>query len=95
MDAADAAAKLAKAAAKARKAADAKPGDAKLEAAAVKAEEAAKACADGTKVPETFKDYVEKWVYSVKNQEELLDKIGGNRLMNLKIEPHLGYSTRH
>ena len=24
-----------------------------------------------------------------------LDKIGGNRLMDLKVEPHLGYSTRH
>ena len=26
---------------------------------------------------------------------ELLDKIGGSRLMRLKNEPHLGYSTRH
>ena len=25
----------------------------------------------------------------------LLDKIGGARLMRLKNEPHLGYSTRH
>ncbi len=95
VDAADAVAKLAKAAAKARKAADLKPGDEKLEAAAVKAEAAAKDAADGTKIPETFKDYMEKWVYSCKDQEALLDKIGGNRLMNLKIESHLGYSTRH
>ena len=25
----------------------------------------------------------------------LLDKIGGSRLMRLKNEPHLGYSTTH
>ncbi len=94
-DAEDAVKKLAKAAAKARKAADLKPGDEKLEAAAVKAEAAAQAAADGTKVPETFKDYLDKWVYGCKDQDELLDKIGGHRLMNLKNEPHLGYSTRH
>ena len=88
-------AKLQKAAAKARKAADAKPGDEKLEAAAVKAEQAAKDAADGTKVPETFKDYLNMYVYGVKNQEELLDVIGGKHLTDLIVEPHLGYSTRH
>ena len=46
-------------------------------------------------IPETFKDYVEKWVYSCEDQAALLDKIGGYRLMRLKNEPHLGYSTRH
>ena len=46
-------------------------------------------------IPETFKDYLEKWVYSVKDNEELLDKVGGSRLMRLKNEPHLGYSTTH
>jgi glutaconate CoA-transferase subunit A len=95
VDEADAVAKLAKAAGKARKAADFKPGDPKLEAAAVKAEQAAKDAADGVKFPETFKDYLNKWVYSCKDQDDLLDKIGGHRLMNLRIEPHLGYSTRH
>ena len=45
--------------------------------------------------PETFKDFLDKWVYSVKDQDELLDKIGGSRLMRGKNEPHLGYSTRH
>ena len=95
VDEADAVAKLAKAAGKARKAADLKPGDPKLEAAAVKAEQAAKDAADGVKFPETFKDYLNKWVYSCKDQDDLLDKIGGHRLMNLRIEPHLGYSTRH
>ena len=45
--------------------------------------------------PETFEDYLNKWVYGCKDQAELLDKIGGSRLMRLKNEPHLGYSTTH
>ena len=45
--------------------------------------------------PQTFQDYLEKWVYSVKDHAELLDKVGGSRLMRLKNDPHLGYSTRH
>ena len=91
----DAKAKLAKAAAKARKAADAKPGDEKAEAAAVKAEQAAKDAAEGTKIPETFKDYLDKYVYGCKTHEDLLNVIGGKRLTDLRVEPHLGYSTRH
>ena len=95
VDAEDAKAKLAKAAAKARKAADAKPGDEKAEAAAVKAEQAAKDAAEGTKIPETFKDYLDKYVYGCKTHEDLLNVIGGKRLTDLRVEPHLGYSTRH
>ena len=91
----DAKAQLAKAAAKAEKAAAAKPDDAKLAEAAAKAKKAAEDAAAGVAIPETFKDYLEKWVYSVKDNEELLDKVGGSRLMRLKNEPHLGYSTRH
>ena len=49
----------------------------------------------GAKIPETFEDYLNKWVYGCKDQAELLDKIGGSRLMRLKNEPHLGYSTTH
>ena len=94
-DAEDAKAQLAKAAAKAQKAAEAKPGDEKAAAAAARAQKAADDAAAGTAIPETFKDYLEKWVYSVKDHDELLDKIGGSRLMRLKNEPHLGYSTRH
>lgn len=94
-DAEDAKAQLAKAAAKAQKAAEAKPGDEKAAAAAAKAQKAADDAAAGTAIPETFKDYMEKWVYSVRDHDELLDKIGGSRLMRLKNEPHLGYSTRH
>ena len=94
-DAEDAKAQLAKAAAKAQKAAEAKPEDEKAAAAAAKAQKAADDAAAGTAIPETFQDYLEKWVYSVKDHTELLDKIGGYRLMRLKNEPHLGYSTRH
>lgn len=94
-DAEDAKAQLAKAAAKAEKAAAAKPEDAKLADAAARAKKAAEDAAAGVKIPETFKDYVEKWVYSCEDQSALLDKIGGSRLMRLKNEPHLGYSTTH
>lgn len=94
-DAEDAKAQLAKAAAKAEKAAAAKPEDEKLAEAAAKAKKAAEDAAAGVKIPETFKDYVEKWVYSCEDQAALLDKIGGSRLMRLKNEPHLGYSTTH
>ena len=31
----------------------------------------------------------------VHGEAALLDKIGGSRLMRLKNEPHLGYSTTH
>ena len=91
----DAKVQLAKAAVKAAKAAEKAPDDAKLAAAAEKAAKAAKDAEDGVAFPETFKDYLDKWVYSVKDNDELLDKIGGSRLMRLKNEPHLGYSTRH
>ena len=77
------------------KAAAAKPEDEKLAAAAEAAAQAAKDAADGTKIPETFKDYLQKYVYGCKDQDDLLNVIGGSRLMDLKNEPHLGYSTRH
>ena len=95
LDAEDAKAQLAKAAAKAEKAAAAKPEDAKLADAAARAKKAADDAAADVAIPETFKDFLDKWVYSVKDQDELLDKIGGSRLLRLKNEPHLGYSTRH
>ena len=94
-DTADAVAKLAKAAAKAAKAAEAAPDNAKLAEAAEKAAKAAKAAEEGTAVPQTFQDYLEKWVYSVKDHQDLLNKIGGARLMSLKNAPHLGYSNTH
>ena len=62
---------------------------------AAKAKKAAEDAEAGVAIPETFKDYLDKWVYSVKDNDELLDKVGGSRLLRLKNEPHLGYSTRH
>ena len=94
-DAEDAKAQLAKAAAKAEKAAAAKPEDAKLADAAARAKKAAEDAAADVKIPETFQDYLAKWVYGCADQAALLDTIGGSRLMRLKVEPHLGYSTTH
>ena len=77
---------------KASKYQDAADAVAQLQKAAAKAAAAAEA---GTAVPETFQDYVEKWVYSVKDHNELLDKVGGARLMGLRNAPHLGYAVRN
>lgn len=95
LDAEDAKAQLAKAAAKAAAAAAKNPDDAKLAEAAAKAAKAAEDAANGTAIPETFKDYLDKWVYSVKDHNDLLNKIGGARLMSLRNAPHLGYSNTH
>ncbi len=65
----------------AEKAAAAKPEDAKLADAAARAKKAADDAAAGVAFPETFKDFLDKWVYSIKDQDELLDKIGGARLL--------------
>ena len=80
---------------KASKYQDAEDAVKQLAKAAAKAQKAAEDAAAGTLIPETFKDYLDKWVYSVADQPALLDKIGGSRLMRLKVEPHLGYSTTH
>ena len=63
------------------------------------AKEAAKAAKKGLPYtapenPETFKDYLDKWIYGVKDNNELLDKIGGARLASLKVVPGLGYAKR-
>ena len=84
-----------KAAAKAAKALEKAPEDEKLKLAAENAQKAFELAKRGEKIPETFKDFLEKWVYSCEDQPALLDKIGGSRLMRLKNEPHLGYSTTH
>ena len=82
-------------AAKAAKALEKAPEDEKLKLAAENAQKAFELAKSGEKIPETFKDFLEKWVYSCEDQPALLDKIGGSRLMRLKNEPHLGYSTTH
>ena len=62
------------------------------------AKEAAKAAKKGIPYtapenPETFKDYLDKWVYSIKDNDDLLNKIGGARLAALRVVPGLGYSV--
>lgn len=94
-DAEDAVKQLEKAAAKAAKALEKAPEDEKLKLAAENAQKAFEFAKSGEKIPETFKDFLEKWVYSCEDQSALLDKLGGSRLMRLKNEPHLGYSTTH
>ena len=79
----------------AAKAAAAAPDNAKLAEAAAKAQKVADDAAAGVAIPQTFKDYLDKWVYSVKDQQEMLNKIGGARLMSLRNAPHLGYSVTH
>jgi glutaconate coA-transferase subunit A len=44
--------------------------------------------------PETFRDYLDKWVYSCKDNNDVLDKIGGAHLASLKVIPGLGYAKR-
>ena len=94
-DAEDAVKQLEKAAAKAAKALEKAPEDEKLKLAAENAQKAFELAKSGEKIPETFKDFLEKWVYSCEDQSALLDKLGGSRLMRRKHEPHLGYSTTH
>lgn len=44
--------------------------------------------------PETFEDFLNKWVYGVKNQDELLDRIGASRLIHLNVVPGLLYAGK-
>lgn len=93
-DAEDAKRQLLKAAEKAKKAAEKDPSDEKAAEKAAKAAAAAKGAEDGVAVPETFQDYVNKWVYSVKTHGELLDKVGASRLIATKNVPGLGYAGK-
>jgi glutaconate CoA-transferase subunit A len=47
---------------------------------------------EATKSPELFKEYLDTFVYSVKDHTEYLEKVGGKKLMKtLQAEPTLGY----
>lgn len=93
-DADDAKAQLAKAAEKAAKVAAKNPEDAKLAEAAERAAKISQDAQNGTAIPETFKDYLDKWVYSVKDNDELLNKVGAARLIATKNVPGLGYAGK-
>ena len=47
-----------------------------------------------SKEEESFKAYVKKYYYDVKDNDELLNVIGGARLAHLKVVPGLGYAIR-
>jgi acyl CoA:acetate/3-ketoacid CoA transferase alpha subunit len=48
--------------------------------------------ASATQTPESFQDYLEKYVFSVKTHEEYLKKVGGDELLKrIKANPKLGY----
>ena len=71
-----------KAADKAAKAAAAKPEDEKLAKAAEVAAQAAKDAADGTKIPETFKDYLQKYVYGCGRTQKRADEAEQSKRRN-------------
>lgn len=47
-----------------------------------------------SKTDEDFKAFVENWVYSVKDHDEYLEKLGIRRLLDLKVVPGYGYSVK-
>lgn len=40
---------------------------------------------------ELFKQFLDEWVYGVKDQNEYIDKLGAARLTNLRVKPGYGY----
>lgn len=49
---------------------------------------------EASKTDEGFKAFVDEWVYGVKTPEEYLEKLGANRLINLRNVPGYGYATK-
>jgi glutaconate CoA-transferase subunit A len=47
---------------------------------------------DVAKSDDSFKRYLDEWVYGVKSHEEYLDKLGGRGLMEIKANPIIGYT---
>ncbi len=46
-----------------------------------------------SKTEENFSAFLDEWVYGVSSQEEYLEKLGANRLINLKVTRGYGYHT--
>ncbi|MCX8111425.1 MAG: glutaconate CoA-transferase [Syntrophorhabdaceae bacterium] len=40
-----------------------------------------------------FKEYLDEWVYGIKNHEEYLNKVGSDMLMKIKANPVIGYAV--
>ncbi len=53
-----------------------------------------KAYGEASKTDETFKAFLQEWVYDVKDQAEFLEKVGVNRLLNLRITEGFGYHAK-
>ena len=53
-----------------------------------------KAYGEASKTEETFKEFLKEWVYDVKDQAEFLEKVGVNRLLNLRITEGFGYHAK-
>lgn len=47
-----------------------------------------------TKTEETFNDFMQEWVYGIKDHDEYLNKLGATRLINLKVVPGFGYAVK-
>ncbi len=45
-------------------------------------------------MPETFRDFCDKYVYGVKGHEEYLDLLGATRLIGLRNTPGFGYAAK-
>ena len=52
-----------------------------------------KAYGNASKTEEDFKAFLDEYVYSVKDNDEFLEKIGINRLLKLKVSDGYGYAT--
>lgn len=46
---------------------------------------------EASRSPETFKKWLDEWVYSLKDHNAFIDKLGKARLDELKADPVLGY----
>lgn len=50
--------------------------------------------ASASKSKDGLQNWLDEWVFSVKNHEEYLDKVGASKLVSLQANSHLKYSTR-
>jgi len=47
-----------------------------------------------SRTQEAFDVFAQEWIYGIKSHEEYLDKLGGSRLINLRANTSLKWSTR-
>jgi glutaconate CoA-transferase subunit A len=44
-----------------------------------------------TRGDESFREYLDEWVYGVEDNDAYIDKLGATRLKNLRVKPGFGY----